>query len=417
VVASFAALDRALAARERLGELVQVSVDRAVDLPDGGVRLAADNPVFVAWGDVAGTRSDHQDRPVVALGLGCSTTATADDIDSVARQALAVAGLDPGSVTRVATIDRRRHHPAMAGRAPVGFGVLLLGAVDVPHPSGAVATAVGTPSVAEAAALLAAGPGGRLLATKVTGSAATAAVAAAPARAHPGAIRVVGLGPGDASHRTPAATVAVRSADAVIGYGPYLDAAAALLRPDQLVVRAGMGAEVDRAEAACQLAAVGWQVAVVSSGDPGVFAMAATVLAAAADQPDPVAVEVLPGVTAAHAAAAVAAAPLGGPHACISLSDLLQPWERIEAQLRATAQAGLALALYNPRSAGRPDHLDRARRVLLDVLDPDTAIVVVHDATRPGQEVQRATLATFETSRVGMRSVVLVGPGDPRRTR
>ena len=410
VVASYAAVDRAVEARQRLRAMVQVAVDRAVDLPDGGVRFVADNPVFVAWGDLPSS-DDAEVVEVVALGLGCSTIATAGDIAAVTADALAAAGRD---ATVTATVDRRAEHPAIVDRRPLVFGALLLGAVDVPNPSTAVETAVGTPSVAEAAALLAAGPRARLVVTKVKGDTVTAAVAIAARADRPGSVVVVGLGPGGAAHRTPAAAAAVRGADAVIGYTAYVDAAAAILRPDQLVVRAGMGEETARAEAACQLARAGWRVAVVSSGDPGVFAMAAVVLAVAAEHG--VRVDLVPGVTAAHAAGAAARTPLGGPHAVLTLSDLLLPAEVIEAQLRAAAGAGLALALYNPRSAGRPDHLERARGILLEHLPPDTPVVVVDDATGDAERVTTSTLAMFDAAAAGMRSIVLVGPGDPRRT-
>jgi precorrin-3B C17-methyltransferase/precorrin-6y C5,15-methyltransferase (decarboxylating) CbiE subunit/precorrin-6Y C5,15-methyltransferase (decarboxylating) CbiT subunit len=401
VVATFAAADRALAARERLGDLVQVSVDRATDLPGGGVRFEADNPVFVAWGEAPGT---DPAPPFVAVGVGCSTGATAAEVDAVVAEVL-----DGRAPDVVATIDRRDGHPAIPAGA-VTFPAGLLGAVDVPSPSAVVAEAVGTPSVAEAAALLAAGPGSRLVAGKRKGPAATAAMAVAERRPAPGRVTVVGLGPGDARHRTPAAVVAVRGADAVIGYGPYVDAARPLLRPEQRVVRSTIGAEAARAGEAVALAAAGWRVAVVSSGDPGVFAMASVTLEVAAGRG--VTVEVLPGVTAAQAAAAAAGAPLAGAHAAVTLSDLLVPWQRIEDQLRAAAGAGLALALFNPRSAGRPDHLARARDVLAGVLDPATPVAVVTDATGPAQEVTVTTLGDLDPTMAGMRSLVLVGTAD-----
>jgi precorrin-3B C17-methyltransferase/precorrin-6y C5,15-methyltransferase (decarboxylating) CbiE subunit/precorrin-6Y C5,15-methyltransferase (decarboxylating) CbiT subunit len=421
VVATYAAADRALAARERLGALAQVSVDRAADLPDGGVRFVADNPVFVAWGETPAADRQAEDEDVVALGVGCSTEATPEEVAAVAAEALAAAGTgDPGVV---ATVDRRADHPAVAAQAAgrlVAFPASLLATVDVPHPSEAVARAVGTPSVAEAAALLAAGPGARLRATKHTGPTATAAVAAAARRPRhregdggeggAGVVRVVGLGPGAARHRTPAAVVAVRSADAVVGYGPYVAAAGPLLRPDQLVRRSAMGAEAERAGEAVALAAAGWRVALVSSGDPGVFAMASVTLEHAA--PRGVAVEVVPGVTSAQAAAAAAGAPLAGPHAALTLSDLLVPWERIEAQLRAAAGAGLALALFNPRSAGRPDHLARAAAVLGEVLDPGTPVTLVTDAAGPDETVTVTTLADLDPAEAGMRTMVLVGSPD-----
>jgi precorrin-2 C20-methyltransferase / precorrin-3B C17-methyltransferase len=149
---------------------------------------------------------------------------------------------------------------------------------------------------------------------------------------------------------------------------------------------------------------------VVSSGDPGVFAMASVTLELAAVPGVPV--DVVPGVTSAHAAAAAAGAPLAGPHAALTLSDLLMPWERIEAQLRAAAGAGLALALFNPRSAGRPDHLARAVTVLYEVLDPATPVTLVSDATGPHQDVVVTTLAGVDPTAAGMRTIVLVGTAD-----
>jgi len=120
----------------------------------------------------------------------------------------------------------------------------------------------------------------------------------------------------------------------------------------------------------------------------------------------------VPGITASSAAAAAAGAPLAGPHAVLTLSDLLLPWGVVEAQLRAAAASGLALALYNPRSAGRPDHLARARGVLLEVLDPSTPVADVTAATEAGEHVAHTTLALLDPTVAGMRSLVLVGTAD-----
>ena len=425
LVATFAAVDRAVAAHRLLGNLVQVGVDRAVVLPDGGIRFAADNPVFVAWGDApGGGKAPATAAGRLVVGVGCSTAATAGEVaDVVADARAAAAGLGAGlgagpgrgSVAdgfAVATIDGRADHPAIrtaaaaAGGPLLAFPSSLLGMVDVPHPSVAVAEAVGTPSVAEAAALLGAGPAARLVVAKRKGPTATAAVAQATGD-QTGSLHIVGLGPGGAAHRTPAATAAVRRADAVIGYGPYVDTVGPLLRPRQLVLRGTMGAEADRARAALALARAGWRVALVSSGDPGVFAMAARTLEIAGPGGD-VPIQLVPGVTAAHAAAAAAGAPLGGAHALITLSDLHIPWSSIEAHLRAAASSGMALALYNPRSAGRPDHLVRARDVLVEALDPSTPVTVVTDATGPDQSVVHTTLSELDPTLVGMRSMVLV---------
>ncbi len=423
LVATFAAIDRAAEAHRRLGFLVQVSVQRADSLPDGGVRFAAENPVFVAWGDKPASDPTAL-VPVVALGVGCSLRATADEVAEVVAQALAEAPDGTGPVHVVATVDLRRDHPAVTAltrhiNTPhnvAAFPVSLLSEVEVPTPSSAVADAIGTPSVAEAAALLAAGPSARLVVTKQKGLTATAALAIGSRGAAVGRLTIVGLGPGSAQHRTPAAFIAVRSAEVIVGYGPYVDAVSDLVRPDQRLVRSTMGAESDRAEAAAALAAAGWQVVVVSSGDPGVFGMASTVLEATfglvGNDGEPLVVAVVPGVTAAHAGAAAAGAPLAGAHAAITLSDILTPWSTIEAQLRAAAGSGLALALYNPRSKGRPDHLARALAVLAEVLAGETAVAVVTAAGDDAQRVDTATLATLDPAAAGMRSVVLVGTAD-----
>jgi precorrin-3B C17-methyltransferase/precorrin-6y C5,15-methyltransferase (decarboxylating) CbiE subunit/precorrin-6Y C5,15-methyltransferase (decarboxylating) CbiT subunit len=409
IVATFAAADRATEAYRRLGHLVQVGVDRAETLPDGGVRFVADNPVFVAWGPDVPARTGR--RGAVVVGVGCSSMATGDETRALAEDALTDLGLRLADVDLVATVDRRETHPAVTGLArPVqAFAAGELARIEVPHPSAVVEAAVGTPSVAEAAALLAAGPGAQLAIGKRAGPTATVAVAFASEPQAGGALAVVGLGPGDGRHRTPAAIEAVRAAEVVVGYEPYVEQAADLLRPDQAVLRSGMGDEAARATEAVRRAAGGERVVIVSSGDPGVFAMASVTLEIAAEVAPDLPVTVVPGVSAGQAAAALAGAPLAHDHAVISLSDRLTPWPVIEERLRAAAAADLAVALYNPRSRGRPDHLERARALLLAHRAAATPVVVVTGAARPGESVTTTTLAGLDVSLVGMGSIVLVG--------
>ncbi|HWC10283.1 MAG TPA: precorrin-3B C(17)-methyltransferase [Acidimicrobiales bacterium] len=347
--------------------------------------------------------------PSLVVGVGAATDAPAAESATLLEQALAGAGLARASVAEVATIDRRAADPVVTAlRLPVrAFTAAQLAEVDVPSPSPAVAAAVGTPSVAEAAALLAAGPGARLVVPKMAGGSTTVAVAR---RRRPrGRLTVVGLGPGGADHRTPAAEAAVRDADVVIGYGPYVDACADLLGPGHEVVRSPIGDEVVRAKSALAEAGAGRRVALVSSGDPGVYAMATVVLERADDEAGDVDIEVVPGVTAALAAAALLGAPLAHDHAVISLSDLLTPWAAIEARLRAAAATDLVVALYNPRSKGRSWQLDAARRVLLEHRAPDTPVGLVTDATRPGQRVVLTSLRALDPQAVGMTTCVVVG--------
>ncbi len=347
--------------------------------------------------------------PSLVVGVGCSTGADPDDVDALVDRALGDAGLARASVGSLATIDRRRDHPAVTalGLDVQAFSAAELAAVVVPNPSAAVAGAVGTPSVAEAAALLAAGPGGSLVVGKQRSAAATVAVArrATPA----GRLSVVGLGPGDAAHRTPAAAAAVRHAEVVVGYGPYLDQVADLLTASQDVIRSPIGSEAHRARLALARAAEGRRVALVCSGDAGVYGMASLVVELAGAEAPGVQVDVVPGVTAALASSALLGAPLGHDHVVISLSDLLTPWETIERRLRAAAEADLVVVLYNPRSTGRTWQLPKALDVLRGSRSPGTPVGLVTDATRPGQRVVRTTLAEVDPEDVGMTTCVVVG--------
>jgi precorrin-3B C17-methyltransferase len=226
----------------------------------------------------------------------------------------------------------------------------------------------------------------------------------------PGILHIVGLGPGGAEHRTAAAARAVAEAEAVVGYGAYVDAVADLLHDGQRVIRGVMGEEQRRADEALVLAAEGARVALVSSGDAGVHGMAARTLARAAElEPEQrPQVVVLPGVSAAQAAAAVAGAPLTDDFAVVSLSDVTAPWARVERRLAALAPSGLALALYNPRSSRRTAGFDRAVEILRAARPGATPVVLAHDVARPGELVERTTLATLDPERVTMRTVVLV---------
>ena len=213
---------------------------------------------------------------------------------------------------------------------------------------------------------------------------------------------IVGLGPGGREHRTFAAEEALRTADVIVGYGPYIDQCADLLE-GQEVIRGTMGDELARAHQAVDRART-QRVALVSSGDAGVHGMAARTLALAAG----IEVTVIPGVTAALAAAARLGAPLSDDWATLSLSDLHLPWEVIERRLTALASAGIALALYNPRSKTRTEPFERALTILRGHRAPDTPVVVATDIARESESLAHATLATLDPSTVTMRSLVLV---------
>jgi cobalt-precorrin 5A hydrolase/precorrin-3B C17-methyltransferase len=333
----------------------------------------------------------------------------------LAVETLAEAGLSVDAVGCVATVDRKAAEPAIVELAAAlgvplrAFPADVLAAVPVPNPSGIVEAAVGTPSVAEAAALVAAG--GALVVEKRRSNEATVAVAR---RAGPeGYLAVVGLGPGDPALRTPAAAAAVRHADVVVGYGPYVDLAGDLLAAHHAVVRSPIGAETTRVTDALSRAAAGERVALVCSGDPGVYAMASLVCELAPAHGDPP-VTVVPGVTAALATAAVLGAPLGHDHAAVSLSDLLTPWPVIERRLRAVAEGDFTVSLYNPRSKRRTAQLDRALEILAASRPAKTPAAIVTDVGRPAQRVIRTTLAGLDPEQVDMLSLVVVGSSTTR---
>lgn len=227
---------------------------------------------------------------------------------------------------------------------------------------------------------------------------------------------LVGIGPGGRQHMTLRALEALEASDVIVGYTPYLALLGDLVGSRE-VVSTGMTREVDRCRQAVELALAGRTVAVVSTGDAGVYGMAGLALELLAER-DPagtVPVEVVPGVSAVQAAASLLGAPLMTDFAVISLSDLLTHWEAIRARLEAAAAADFVVALYNPRSRKRVRHLEEACAILARHRPPDTPAGVVRHALRPGQEVHRTTLGELPGCPVDMMSVVLVGNRATRR--
>ncbi|MFI1107687.1 precorrin-2 C(20)-methyltransferase [Streptomyces physcomitrii] len=228
-----------------------------------------------------------------------------------------------------------------------------------------------------------------------------------------GEVVVVGTGPAGARWLTPETRGALSAADDLVGYTTYLDRVPQ--RPGQRRHGSDNKVESERAEFALDLARRGHRVAVVSGGDPGVFAMATAVLEAAAQEAyADVPVRVLPGVTAANAAAARVGAPLGHDYATLSLSDRLKPWEVIAARLAAAASADLVLALYNPGSRSRTWQVGKAKELLLEHRAPDTPVVVARDIGGPEESVRVLRLADLEPTEVDMRTLLLVGSSRTR---
>lgn len=227
---------------------------------------------------------------------------------------------------------------------------------------------------------------------------------------------VAGLGPGHPDHLTGAARSALEQARVVVGYKGYIKLLDPALLADKEIISTGMTGEVDRAGQAVDAALAGQDTVVVSSGDPGVYAMAGLVLELleARGALQAVDLQVLPGVPALCAAAALLGAPLMHDFASISLSDLLTPWERIEQRIRAAAGADFVLVLYNPRSKRRAGHLARALDLILEHRGEQTPVGVVARAMRPGQSVQVTTLAGVRPEEVDMQTVLIVGNSTTR---
>jgi precorrin-3B C17-methyltransferase len=225
-----------------------------------------------------------------------------------------------------------------------------------------------------------------------------------------GALVVVGLGPGDPRYLTQAAREALDSAEDIVGYGPYVDRVPE--RPGQRRHASDNRVEVERARHALALAAAGRRVAVVSGGDPGVFAMAAAVFEAI-EAGDPawraLDVTVEPGVTAMLAAAAAAGAPLGGDFCALSLSDNLKPWSVIERRLDAVVGAGLVVALYNPISRARPWQLRAALERALALRPPETPVILARAVGRPDRSLRVLTLAESVSAEADMATLVIIG--------
>ncbi|MEO6085950.1 MAG: precorrin-3B C(17)-methyltransferase [Umezawaea sp.] len=237
----------------------------------------------------------------------------------------------------------------------------------------------------------------------------------APKQASVGEVVVVGLGPAGPEWLTPEARDALASADDLIGYGPYLDRVPP--NPRQRKHPSDNRVEAERAAFALDLAKSGSRVVVVSSGDPGVFAMASAVLEVGdEEQFSSVPVRVLPGLTAAHAVASRVGAPLGHDYCVVSLSDRLKPWEVIAGRLEAAAKADLVLAIYNPASRSRTWQVEAARDLLLAHRSPDTPVVIGRDVGGPEEHVRVVRLADLDPSVVDMRCLLLIGSTTTRIT-
>jgi cobalt-precorrin 5A hydrolase / precorrin-3B C17-methyltransferase len=369
--------------------------------------------------------------PSLWLGLGCERGTSQELIARLVDQELDRLGLAPEAIAGMASIDRKSDEQAFLalaqerGWAQQWMPASTLNAIAVPNPSDAVAAEMGTASVAEAAALVAGGPGARLLLNKTIAraqggeqGAATLAIATCAEQWAPqaGQLHLVGSGPGRLDLLTPDARRALAEATVWVGYGLYLDLLEPLRRPDQLRCDGRLTEERARCAQALGLANQGLNVALVSSGDSGIYAMAGLALElwltqSPGQRPS---FEVHPGISALQLAAARAGAPLMHDFCTISLSDRLTPWEVIEKRLEAAAAGDFVVALYNPRSKGRDWQLAKAQELLLAGRPGTTPVALARQLGRPEEQVSLHTLGDMPIEQVDMLTLVLVGNSTSR---
>lgn len=231
-----------------------------------------------------------------------------------------------------------------------------------------------------------------------------------------GKLFVVGIGPGAANLVAPLASEILEDCDCVAGYELYLKLLDKSSLKGKLVISSGMKAERERCQKAVAAAREGMSVALISSGDPGIYAMASLALETLEEQNalDSVDFQTIPGVPALCAGAALLGAPIGHDFACVSLSDLLTPWEVIERRLRAAFAAGFVCAIYNPRSRGRPDLLKKALDTAKQYRAPSCPVGLARNISREGQSTLIAPLETFDPELADMLSLVIVGNSETR---
>lgn len=414
--------------------------ERDLSLPEAFVRVekADSADMVVTSRKIVDRRSLRQTvyfRPqTLVLGIGCNRGTSAEEIEGVVMNTLDYKDLAFLSVCSLATIDLKAAEPGLRAFAdkyhlPVAiFSADELNTVAGIAVSDAALRATGAKAVAEPAAILASG-GGNLIVSKQKKGNVTVAVAEkkdAPAnkrngtaKSNQGKVFVVGTGPGSIDHITPYAQKCIRAADVIVGYATYLDLIQELTRGKE-IISTGMTQEIDRCRKAIELAGEGKNVAVVSGGDPGVYAMAGLVLELmkkdaddAPAKPRPAAtmpsVEIIPGISALNACASRLGAPLMHDFAAISLSDRLTPWETIEKRLEAAAAADFVIALYNPKSKGRAGHIGRAGEIILGHRPPETPVGIVKAAMRENEIIIITDLEQMLSHDIDMQSTVIIG--------
>jgi cobalt-precorrin 5A hydrolase / precorrin-3B C17-methyltransferase len=355
----------------------------------------------------------------LVVGIGCNRGTSSNTIEKAVKSVFSEYNLSIKSIRKLATIDIKQDEDGLLEYAHNNclaveyFNKEALGKVPLASASSKeVMKHIGLPGVSEAAALLASG--GTLVVPKVAYQrAVTIAVARISFAPEPvkkkGKLFVVGTGPGDPAQMTLRAREVLDQSDVVVGYGTYIDLVKNILGGKK-TVETGMGGEVERVKAAIDLAKSGKTVSIVSGGDSGVYGMAGLVgELIAEDHAVEFDLEVVPGVPALAAAAALLGAPLTADFACISLSDHLITWEEIRQRLESAAKGNFVIVLYNPKSRQRTTQLAEAREIILSCRQPDTVVGVVRNAYRAEQSTQITDLEHLLDTEVNMNTIVIIG--------
>jgi cobalt-precorrin 5A hydrolase/precorrin-3B C17-methyltransferase len=408
--------DLAAAGTALLDGAAQVQNPLGFPLPSLPPATAAPRHTIVVT-DRAGSGGTRLVPRTLVVGIGSARGVPASAVTAALGRLETEHGLDLRAVRAFASVDLKADEAgildAIAPAELRTYPAAVLAGIEVPNPSEVVRAEIGTGSVAEAAALHAAAELGgsaavELAVQKVKGDNVTVAAARIRPR---GRLAIVGLGPGAADLRVPRADAELRRASIVVGLDQYVDQVRHLLRPGTEIRASGLGDEEQRAADAVALAAKGHAVALIGSGDAGIYAMASPALQGAGTDIDVVGV---PGVTAALAAASLLGAPLGHDHVLISLSDLHTPYPVIEQRVAAAASADLVTCFYNPRSRDRHWQLGAALEVFRHHRPSSTPVGAVRQAGRPGQRVWSAPLAGFDPAEVDMFTTVVVGSSATR---
>lgn len=365
----------------------------------------------------------------IALGVGCARGCPPEELAGLVRASLTSADLPPEAVTGIFSLDLKADEAAMlelSTELGVPFRIFTVDDLEaetprLANPSNIVFAEVGCHGVAEASALAAAGPDATLIVEKQKTANATCALALAPApitalpgRAR-GSVSLIGIGPGRADWRTPEASRLIAKADELVGYGFYIDLLGPLARGKS---RADfpLGGEEDRCRYALEQAATGRDIALICSGDAGIYAMGALVYELMAREQDGVSdaarrVEVItaPGISALQAAAARIGAPLGHDFCAISLSDLLTPRADIHRRVTAAAEGDFVIAFYNPVSMRRRDLFPWSIDVLARHRPPETPVILARSLGRPDETISVVPLSEVHVDQIDMMTVVLVG--------